>query len=472
MKKLFVLLLIAGAVFACNQMQDDDLGASPQPSFKVYFCDSGGNQLCSHLPIDLDTNFDSRQGYESFLDSIRQPPLDLFSWQTFVALNWPSNDGGQPIGGSISDNPGAMRVWEHFRDPASVFRGGSELLGASTQPLLLHLSSAAGKKLKFFYMDSKSPQALDSVTGFKEADGHPLIDRNLNFAVYEIRLNNVEDTFITNNNLTTKAGISAYNRVHGFTLPIGDSATGNPGAIEVKASWRILDPAKGDDTTRYYCRDAVIFIDSISNVTGKNMVVNAKVGLVGMHIIRKTTTFSDKLIWSTFEHIDNAPDNPQDAQMHYGRLWSFYNPFCLNCVPNDTPVFQQGDNGNYRWDSVPPYASRYAVNAPSQPDSTYGTQVMRTFPIYKYTEQMNNLWRAKLKGTIWANYRLVGTQWQGGENYPPTNAPALLANTTLETYIQPTATCIGCHGNAGIRVAKDSAKVRTDFSFIFPVYAK
>jgi mono/diheme cytochrome c family protein len=158
--------------------------------------------------------------------------------------------------------------------------------------------------------------------------------------------------------------------------------------------------------------------------------------------------------------------------MNYGKVWSFYNPACLNCVPNDTPVLQSDDNGRYRWDSVAPYGSRYAVDAPSQPGPKYGTQAVRAYPVYKYTEQMNQIWRAKLKGTVWANYKLIGTQWQSGETFPPPNAPALLANTTLETYIQPTASCITCHGEAGIRMGKDSAKIPTDLSFVFPVYAR
>jgi hypothetical protein len=467
MKKVLIVLLLAGAVYACNQLQGNDI-SSPPPvaSIPIKFCDSGsGNSLCSYLPIDLDTNFSV--GYNSFLDSGRQIPFDMFSWQTFVALNWPADAQGRPTGGSIGNNTGNMRVWEYYQDPAVVF---NKLV---QQPLLLHMGNAKQESLKFFYMDSKSPKALMPVRGFQEADGHPLIDRNLNFALYEIKMNPVEVDFVKKFNLQTTAGIDSFYRSHKkkFSLPMSDSATGNPGSIEIKASWRILDPSKGDDTTRFYCRNALIYIDSAHTTNGKPLLVRAKVGLVGMHIIRKTHKFAGKSIWTTFEHVDNTPDNPQEAQQNPNKRWSFYNPACLNCVPNDTPAFKEGDNQQYRWNPTPPYAARYAVYGPSQNDvGPFGTQAVRVYPIYKFTEELNNAWRAKLKGTVWANYRLIGSQWQKGEVQYPPNAPALLANTTLETYIQPTASCITCHGGAYVISGKDT--IYTDLSFIFPVYAK
>lgn len=468
MKKAAIVLLIAGVIFACNQMQnDDDDISSPSPSAdNMVFCDSGSaSVICSYLPIDVDTVFGV--GYDSDLDSARQRLFDVFSWQTFVALNWPANAAGNPIGKHINSYPDAPRVWETYQDPSVVFGGGS-------QELLLHAGSAKQENMKFFYMDSKSPKALMPVRGFKEADGHPLIDRNLNFTLYEIKMNPTEVNFVTTYKLTTKDSIYSYWQSHNneFKLPPSDSATRDPGTIEIKAAWRMLFPNKGDDTNRYYCRNALIYIDSAHTTNHKLLLVRAKVGLVGLHIIRKTAKFGERMIWTTFEHIDNTPDSPQEAQMNPNKKWSYYNSLCVNCVPNDTPAFQNGDNKIYRWDPDTPYARRYAVNAPSQPQiGKFGTQAVRVYPIYQYTEAISNVWRAKLKGTIWANYRLIGSQWQLAESFPPPNAPALLGNTTLETYIQPTASCITCHGDFASFDFKGN-KIMTDMSFIFPIHAK
>jgi hypothetical protein len=315
---------------------------------------------------------------------------------------------------------------------------------------------------------------LSKLKGFQEADGHPLIDRNLNFALYEIKMNPIESSFVTDSGLTTVAGIYKYGIKHNnmVSLPISDSAANTVGSMEIKAAWRILVPALGDDTSRYYCRTATIFIDSAHTRNHKNLILtNVKVGLVGMHIIRKTAKMFANEIWTTFEHIDNAPDNPQEAQQGDKR-WSFYNQGCLNCLPNVIPDTLKGDSG-YVWEVKMPFAHRYGIPAPSQATKdSFGTQAIRVFPIYKYTEILNQLWREKLKGSVWANYRLVGSQWRKDDDpvaAGPT-APNFLANTTLETYIQNDASCINCHSGAGINY--QGTKIKTDMSFLFYFYTR
>ncbi len=470
MKKFIAIFVIAGVIFACNEI-------SKKPAkFAIYntFCSSSSSDgPCSVIPIDVVENLGV--GYESSLDSVKQPPFDVFSWQTFIALNWPADTAGNPKDNSISDSPNAPRVWEHYQDPAEIF-------GHSTPGLTLRLGVAKNGGQKFFYMDSKAPHPLlsgssfdlDTLNGFKEADGHPLIDRNLNFVLYEIKMNPIETKFTINNKLTTVKGIYDLGIKNGnaISLPESDSATKKLGSMEIKASWRILIPANGDDTNRYYCRNATIFIDSAHTRNGKNLILtNVKVGLVGMHIIRKTAKLKLSETWSTFEHIDNTPDNPQEAQQSNKR-WSFYNQECLNCVPNAIPHTLKGDHDKYIWEVTPPYAIKYAVQAPGQSLNLvfFGTQALRMYPIYKYTEMINQLWQAKLKGSVWANYRLVGTQWQTGEGHPQQIVPNFLGNTTLETYIQHNASCISCHSAASIKYNKTT--IHTNLSYIFQTYAR
>lgn len=479
MRKLLIVLLLAGAVFACTQMKND---SEETPPIFNEFCNNGGNELCPQLPYDADIN--TGIGYDSDLDSIRQPPFDVFSWQTFVALNWPADSAGNPMGNSIADNPNAPRVWDFYKDPVEVF-------DQSSKPLMLHLKAAKDAGKKFFFRDSKSPFPLTDMHGFQEADGHPLIDRNINFVLYEIKMNSIESNFITANQLTTVENIYTYafnqdstqnkgKKTLAMTMPPSDSLQQNPGTIEIKASWRILVPAWGDDTTRYHCRQAIIYVDSSNSLSGKSFTVQATVGLVGMHIVRKTGKFYQNLIWSTFEHVDNAPDNLQQAQMERKRRWSFYNQQCLNCPQNNAPQFKKGDSPYYKWRDTMPYAHRYATHPTTYgqriTDSIIGTQVIRQWPVYYFTELINQLWQAKLKGTVWANYRLIGSQWLTGELENQAPSPFLLGNTTLETYIQADASCIGCHSDAYVRYplpgTKDTVKITTDLSFLFPVYAR
>ncbi|HEY8930590.1 MAG TPA: hypothetical protein VIM55_15415 [Mucilaginibacter sp.] len=474
MKKFFIIavLVIAGGIFACNQMNKGGSSSGAPGIYNSFCSSSSSNGPCSIIPIDINETFGV--GYDSFLDSLHQPPFDVFSWQTFIALNWPADSAGKPIGSSITGSPAAPRVWEHYQDPAEVF-------GTNTGGLNFKLGEAKKSGQKFLYLDSKSPRLLFTgksvdaakLNGFQEADGHPLIDRNLNFALYEIKMNPIESKFVIDSNLTNTEGIYNMGIKHSnaINLPASDSATNNVGSMEVKATWRILIPGEGDDTTRYFCRKATIFIDSLHTRNHQPLLIkNVTVGLVGMHIIRKTKKMNSREVWSTFEHVDNTPDNPQDAQAGK-QVWSFYNPLCLNCTPNAAPDTLAGDHGQYIWEVKPPYAIKYATKAPGQQfTQMFGTQAVRTYPIYKYTEMINKLWQEQLKGSVWANYRLIGSQWQLSEVFPSPMAPNFLANTTLETFIQPNASCISCHSFATIKY--NNTTISTNLSFIFPVYAK
>jgi hypothetical protein len=73
---------------------------------------------------------------------------------------------------------------------------------------------------------------------------------------------------------------------------------------------------------------------------------------------------------------------------------------------------------------------------------------------------LNAYYRALFKGSVWENYQLISTQWATGG--APQGTPPVLANTTMETYIQSTASCLGCHGQA----PKASGDGSADFSFL------
>lgn len=471
MKKILVLLSITACVvwiYACKHQQTG--------TYKNYYCGVGSSDtICPDLPFDVIEPQLKLAGYTTGSinltdsggpsDSAEQTPLDLFSWQTFVALNWPSNAQGAPTGSIFHDDLGSLRVWEHFEDPLEVFNHPEH-------PLMLHLNAAKQSVGKFFYMTSKSPRGLLQklpMGSFDEADGLPLVDRNLNYTIYEIKLNHVEDTFITTNKLNSVDGIYDYNH-SGFQMPRSDSLKGSPGTIEIKAAWRILTAA--DDTSKYYCRNAVIYVDSLHTITHKPLLIpNVKVGLVGLHIIRNTPNIVTNMIWSTFEHIDNDPDSL--GTVDDSKKWSYYNAACTNCSVNTPPPHITGDNGYYIWDTVQPYASFYrtAMNG-------YGTQVKRVNKVYKFAEYVNANFHNKLKGTVWVNYKLVGTQWEMGAEGYNKPAPPVLANTVQETYLQSTSSCIGCHNFASVQYIKnvpgktpDTINVKTGMSFIFPVYA-
>lgn len=471
MKKYLVTgLILAAVIFACNHLdeQRESGGAGDQPINNRFCPDTTHpNELCDHLPYDV--KLPTLAGYTAHLDPNLQPPFDIFSWQTFAALNWPADSAGNPMGNSIGDHPGALRVWEYYPDFTELFGGPTELM--------LQLAESKQNKLKFFQLTAKSNRSRDSLSGFLEADTKPLIDRNLNFAVFDIKVNPVESDFIIRNKLNTLAGIDSFylqnNRQ--FQLPASDADSQSVGSMEIKTAWRILDTAKGDIPSRYYTREALIFIPAANSVSGKSFTIKAKVGLVGMHIVRKTGIFS-KWIWSTFEHVDNTPDNIEEAQMDQDPAipWSFYYPTTLGLMPGKPAAFLPGDHKQYKFDHKSPYARRYAdsVFGEAGNKKVFGSQAQRVYPIYYRTEQINTLWRNKLKGTVWANYKLIGSQWTIGDpgiiNTP--NVPAMLGNTTMETFMLTSASCISCHKGASVIVGGDT--ISTDFSFMISLNAR
>lgn len=397
------------------------------------------NKLSSFVPHDVD--FVQLQNGYSTLTAECQTTFDYYSWQLFVALNWPAYSNGKPMPLLTSSNT-APRVWEFYTDPHDVFNP------SHTKKLQL-LTSAHGEDVLTMMFKS---DLSDTINGYLQAfPQDPLIDRNLNFVTYEIRVNKDWVNYVTKNRLNTISGQERFvNKkkpvmfTEGYYSDTTHNTGGVIGAMEIKAAWRILDTTKGDNPNRYYSKHVVIYMDTSHTTNGQPLIIHALVGLVGFHVNHYTQTKGNDGIWTTFEQVDNAPAapvSPTDTTQY-----SFFNSGCTNC-PVNTPPSLVDSQKVYKWSPNPPYASAYAYNG------KYGTQVERIDSIFYATENVNKIWRAKLKGTIWANYKLIGTQWLNAEDSRPGNVlgiPQQLVNTTLETYIQgkPIGSCMNCHGFA------------------------
>lgn len=440
---------------ACDRGGDDEAAAvRPTAAVSDTLCadPARAGELCSAIPHEVQVNLPL--GYSGLTATI-QPAFDRFSWQSFVALNWPAGADGAPLPGPIGSNPGSPRVWETYEDAASVFWPASAA-GAC---------DAGGGKL--LLQMAKNGHVIDPDGSFDEAVGGPLVDRNLNFVVFEKKMNPDEVAYVRANDLQNPQVQDTFTTI---SFPAGhyadqDSLSGGQvGAIELKAAWRILQPASGDDTTRYYHRPATIYVPAQHSATGGSMCVSATVGLVGLHIIHKTRNFP-QWIWSTFEHVDNAPTCPAGSATcgQDGTRYSFYAPQCTSC-PLNTPLVLPSGDSTFLWAAAPPYAARYAY------DGRYGSQITRTQPVYDFTEAVNTRWRQALAGTVWANYRLIGSQWLTGTDSPGTavNAPEILGNSTMESYIPGNSSCIGCHQDATTVNRRTSA----DFSFLLGMAGK
>lgn len=414
--------------------------------------------------VPAEVAFDRPRGYAT-LDPVNQPLFDAFSWKSFAAVNWPMTpDGGILAAGFPFKNNDKPRQWEQWTDPMTIFQPGF-------QP-----TCPAGRTLtaedKVLHLMAKNSQILNPDGSFQEPDGNPLIDRNLNFALYEIRINPDETAYITQNGLQTKAGQAAFARAgKTVSFPVGQSPYGKTGAMEVKAVWRILETKQAvapDDPKRYYSRSAVVYVAPENSATGQAMCIDAVVGLVGLHVIHKTPAFP-QWVWSSWEHVDNAPTSPPTGgpPVH---PYSFYSPAYRFDLPVNTPPAPGGDPKNpppFKWAATPPYAAQYAVVSSDFEHLKFGTQVIRSNSVYPPTAAITAIWQQAMPGTPWANYMLIGSQWVGGDTPPNTLAiPAQLANAAIETYIQDTASCVQCHSFARTVPAPPASPQPADFSFL------
>ena len=386
-----------------------------------------------------------------------QPDFDVYSWNTFIALNWPPGpDGNADPKKTIGSNGDNDTVWEHYRDVSDIFLPGGarptwngpvnipeacKSLNKGKLPVVMLMQ--IGKNLLTPTVISANSQPFN--TG-------PIIDQHGVFTRFQILVNKTMFDYILSNSLYSKAGQKAFTPPVNFTSGSIDN-TGKTlveGAIMVKTAWKVISAA---DKARFHSENVLVYTPASENPKHPAQCKMQTVGLVGMHIGHKTQA-APQWLWSTFEHVDNVPT---DADVKSGKLkasYSYYNRKCKACKINQVPPRP--------WD-------------PAE-ISKFHSQIVRmnqfNLPIYAASAAARNAdAQALLKGvnpkSVWKNYELISTMWPTDPKQPfGAPAPTFLANTTLETYIQGTvpnvsSNCIECHNNATMTVP-----VPSDFTYV------
>ena len=358
-----------------------------------------------------------------------QGGVDVFSWNLFIALNWPANTSTctADTSKSITDvkgNYSGQLVWETWLTDADIFvaSGSPKSWCGSSARKILKQTGKVHPAVKGLLTNTNIGNTIE------EAVGGVLTDQNGRFVRFEVMVNSTEYNYIVTNNLWNKSGQTTYTNTNTVNFPAG--------SIEIKMAWKVLDATEISSNSFYMTQATVYNDESGAKSPGKNPVT---VGLVGFHMVFKDPIHSH--LWATFEHKDNAPTKAGKKN------FSFYNGSCSGskCAQNTqyatTPYTELDSKGN-------------PLNTP--------TQVVRVNPIDTNdpgVASLNAYYRNLLKGSVFANYKLVGTQWSTGG--APNGTPAILANTVIETYNQSTSTCIGCHKGAQTANGKSA-----DFSFI------
>jgi hypothetical protein len=394
-----------------------------------------------------------------------------FSWQAFFAMNWPA---------LAFDPSNASKQARGLPDPARIIgqtaNGDNETVWEQYQPNWYLFApnnppppTVNGESFAAWNQDAALPAAcgprqlapgtkmlsalskFDAMPGVTQATGQPLLDQEGHYARYEIRLSYETFNYINKNQFYRKSA-QTPTTIFDFPTQAGDA----PGAIFVKAAWKVLSQAERD-SQRFHTANAWMFTPGAPNSNVESTCVGpVPVGLVGLHIVQKTVNFPMQ-IWATFEQIDNAPADPANpnTQPH----WSFFNAQSnkpKNQKPQcpTTPTTPCND-----WQPTSTHLD----------DATGGpTQAERITPIPRSQnqpalDQINASAHAALRQvnpkSVWQFYRLVEAQWQKAGTstgfFPPTH----VANLTMETYSQANS-CMNCHKNA-----KGTNNVLSDMSF-------
>lgn len=362
-----------------------------------------------------------------------QRAADIFSWQGFIALNWPAQAGvrGEPdVNKKINDQ--GPRVWETWKEEYEVYLkdGRKPKPWNDTEPVP---TSCGGDKL--FFRTQKIHDTIDSTLQAAAADGTlpaTLTDQKGKLVRYEIRLNKVLFDYIMQHRLYN-AGVQT----------LATSVNFPDGAILIKAAWREVSHA-----------EEKLFHTVTACVCDKDKqgrMVNCRkerMGLVGFHITQKTP-FAPQWVWSTFEQVNNVPGVAAKGSL------SFNNPSCPTC-----PVNQQTLLG------TPNQIVRAITIPATEPNCADPTQAVDN------VRRMNDDVRKALTaaGSVFQSYELINTQWpvpQASSTTQPETVfnvrPLALGNTTMESFVQPTSTCMGCHSTA--RTVNPNNFISSDFSF-------
>ena len=428
-----------------------------------------------------------------------QTPFDNMAWQMFVALNWARNASGQAPAQGLAGR--GLRVWQTYPKVAALF-GNSPVRAPCTSTLALPTFTIGS--------DGSGNPAPNNEEYFQASTNLPLVDINDNWTIFERRINDIEASYLRAPNgqksqtLTTLGGQKQFIAKNSNGVQFTASATvtnGTNGSIEIKAAWRIIDRAAGDDPSRYYTMPARIAVAGDLVRGGRPFCRSVLVGLVGLHIIQRNPDFQTNAellpqwIWATFEHVDNAPvaQAPCNVRNGCGSSTWINQPSCGAAAPSQTvrysyfrqnatlqdtnirPKAPGGGPTSYPWNSRQPYADGGTTPATALPQAT------RCWSIYPTTAALNAQWQKALGdvGSVFSNYMLIGTQWGGsvesqkGNPVPADAVPGMLSNMTLETYIQNytgsvtgspgPGSCVSCHNFATLP-ADD--KTSSNFSFL------
>ena len=392
-----------------------------------------------------------------------RPYFDWFSWESFIALNWPASDQGR----GNPDQPGNASVFTSMTNSTPVtwgaYKANWELFDQYDQrptpwndynaPYAPSLCPQAAPTDKQFVMVTKGDTELQDLN---QAFSFPLVDQQGNYVYYEVRYNQPQYDWIRGaDNQPNTWLYLMQNLPPGTVVSLPPNAQNTADSIMLKAAWRNVAQLPAAQQQRYYTVNAWVY-DSATNQCTQQLM-----GLIGFHIAQKTSTFPE-WIWSTFEQVDNVPPMVDNV------------PSSFN---NGTDSPSTGDQG---FANRPIYQQPGKLPANPKPVQVVRVNPIPTTPAGASTVDVNSAFHNALpQNSVWRNYILVITQWpsnpgqfkapanrgvypqDAGGAFPPNGA----VNTVIETYFQTPELAIGAGGNSCMSCHFNAGNGQRDFSW-------
>ena len=486
---LKILVLSVSMLFlSCKQTNTDNFVVLEAPTV-----------FTPNIPVDVDPAIRKALKEAGNIYELNEI-YNIYSWQAFMAINWPVAEDGTPKA-KFTDKGDPS--WLGWKEAFQVYRADGQKPAPWGSPrtesgLNINEKILSNNDARIL-LSSKTPTHPDNFNIDDETDQAftgELFDQNGNVVVYEVLMNQIEFDYVVENelyNLNGQLNFSSTGAIADF--PAGDYDNKYLGAVEIKFAWKLLEDT--DKKERYFQNEAYIY-----NKDSK--LVKKHFGLIGMHISQKTPT-GKQWVWSTFEHIDNLDQhviidqNGSTTVIHP----TLTDPNCEICPVNvdatkrtkgiaNTYTHKSSKHSDY-WNITNDTNNYYANSAVMK------TQAKRMIDIPVRVKRINSMIQDYFKelGSVWQYYQLIDTQYPVDQNIVPGISTkteyhlpesvinksggkpniAFLTNITMETFFQKgkqiaglmenptpkgtktpitifgTESCIGCHSSA--RIAKE-----------------
>ncbi len=238
-----------------------------------------------------------------FADYTANGQYDQFAWDLFLFVSWPAAPNERGVAdGSQKLGEATQVVWQTWKNVAEVYVPAGQTPLPWRRPIV--------------------PPLLEMNV---EIDGRLLTDKHGQPTLMQVNQNEATFDYIVNQRqIYSRAGQAVF-----FTDPAAPPIDFPAAAMEVKAIWRMLDPAE-QQSGKYHLTEGCYSDDN-----GDKQC--ATLGLTALHLISKV---QPHWFWATFEQVDNpqttnapvvAPVSPAVAKLNEtmqaqlaGTVWQSY----------------------------------------------------------------------------------------------------------------------------------------------------